>query len=439
MRRTGGVERAGGFSPAGAWAVTIFLTLCYSISLVDRFIIAFVAEPLRHDLKISDTELGLVQGFAFSIIYAVAGLPVGAAVDRHRRMWIVSGAIAIWSLATAMCGMAANVLQLLLARVGVGAGEAGLTPAAYSLMGDMFRREQLPIAAMTYSLAPTLASASAAWISGLILSTAGKDGVFLLPYLGNVAAWRVLMAAIGLPGLALAVAALAIREPRRRLSAPVEQIKAELIPFLRTHWRLHIVFMVGAMFSVLAGYAMSAWTPSVLSRQFHWTAQETGATLGSVTLICGLMGTLIGGAACSWGAARGRDRTIVTFAMIAMLVEACAGGGLLLVTTGAQFVVVASILFVTTPMLFLVGPTLIQLVTPANLRGRMTAMALFVSIALGAGGGPLAVGAANELFWQGGGLVKALASVLIAAGVLGAILYASCIRPTGDFRKLAGA
>lgn len=424
-----GAPSAAGFAPVRAWAVTLFLTLCYSISLVDRFILAFVAEPLRADLGMSDTQLGLVQGFAFSIIYAVAGLPLGAAVDRFQRTRIVSAAIAVWSVMTAMCGLAANFIHLLLARIGVGAGEAGLTPAAYSLLGDLFPRERLPLASMMYMLAPTIATASAAWLSGLLLSAAGEDGMFLLPHFGGVAAWRIVLFAVGVPGLVIAMVALSLREPARRTAVVSRRAEGELIAFLRKHWRLHVVFMLGGMFSVLVGYAANAWTPSVLSRQFHWTPAETGAALGGVMLVCGLVGTLAGGALCSWGVTLGRDYIIVISAALAMTLEVVAGAALFFVGTGEQFIMIASILFIASPMLFMIGPTLMQLVTPAELRGRMTALTLFVSIALGAGGGPLAVGAANEVFWSGQGLMQALGLVLIVAGTAGAILSSSCVLP----------
>jgi len=426
---------AAGFAPVRAWAVTLFLTFCYSISLIDRFIMAFVAEPLRADLRLSDTQLGLVQGFAFSIIYAVAGLPLGAAVDRFQRTRIVSAAIAVWSVMTALCGLAANFVHLLLARIGVGAGEAGLTPAAYSLLGDMFPRERLPLASMMYMLAPTIATASAAWLSGLLLSAAGEDGTFLLPHFGAVAAWRIVLFAIGLPGLLVAMIALALREPARRTAVVSRQAEGELIVFLRKHWRLHIIFMIGGMFSVLAAYATSAWTPSVLSREYHWAPAETGAALGSVTLICGLLGTLAGGALCSWGVTLGRDHVIVILAALAMTLEIVAGAALFFVGTGEQFIAIASILFITSPMLFMIGPTLIQLVTPSELRGRMTALLLFVSIALGAGGGPVAVGAANEMFWSGQGLMQALGLVLIIAGAAGAMLFSSCVLPARAYLR----
>jgi MFS family permease len=411
-----------------AWGLTLFLTCCYTLSLIDRFILAFLAPSIRHDLGLSDLQMGLVQGFAFSILYAVAGLPLGVAVDRFKRVNVVAGAVAAWSAMTAACGLATNFVGLLSARVGVGVGEAALTPASYSVFGDVFSRRRLALAASIYNLAPPIATACAAGLSGLVLSAAGPDGTIVLPHVGPVQGWRIVMIGIGLPGLLVALVARAIKEPAR-LSQRRDVETGSLAPFIRCNWRLHAIFMIAAMLSALAGYATSVWSPSVFERVFHWPLKQTAAALGSVALLCGVLGNVLGGVLSGWFVAKGRDEGTLFVAAGAMIVQAAAGTALFLVKSGEQFLIIVGISTLIASMMFTVCGTTLQLVTPSEMRGRVTALALFVFIGFGAGGGPFAVGAMNTLIWRDQRLESALALTVVVASVSSAMLFLSCSKP----------
>jgi MFS family permease len=410
------------------WGLTLFLTCCYTLSLVDRFILAFLAPSIRHDLELSDLQMGLVQGFAFSILYAVAGLPLGVAVDRFKRMNVVAGAVAVWSAMTVACGLTTGFGGLLAARVGVGVGEAALTPASYSIFGDVFSRRRMPLAASIYNLAPPIATACAAGLSGLVLSAAGPDGTILLPYVGFAQGWRIVMIGIGLPGVLVALVALAIKEPARLIQrCDVET--GSLAPFMRRNWRLHAIFMIAAMFSALAGYAANAWSPSVLERAFYWSPKQTGAALGSVAFFFGVLGNVLGGVLSGWIVSKGQDEAILFVAAGAMIVQAAAGTALFFVRTGEQFLIIAGVDALVLSMIFTIAGATIQLITPSELRGRVTALALFILIGVGAGGGPFAVGAINTLIWNDQRLGSALALILVAASVTSAALFFSCSKP----------
>ena len=408
---------------------TGFLTLCYTMSVIDRSMLAYVAQPLKRDLQLSDLQLGLVQGFAFSITYAIAGLPIGAAVDRYRRTLIVAMAVASWSLMTVLCGFATSFAWLFIARIGVGIGEAGLTPAAYSIMGDLFSRRRLSIAATVYSFGPTIAAASAAAVSGLLLSAARPDGMLALPLVGALPAWRIVMLAIGLPGFVLALIALMLREPVRQGAAVVAMHPGGILPFVTRHARLHIAFMMALMFAALDGYAATSWTPSVLERSYQWSAGQTGGVLSGIALLCGSLGIMIGGLLTNWCVSRGREEAITIVAALAMLIEALAGIMIITSRSGEQFLIASAIIGLITPMMFMLCPTFLQFVTPPALRGRVTALALLIGIGLGAGGGPSLVGAVNTAAFGDGNLPVALGVVLVIAGVLSSILFVSCIAP----------
>jgi MFS family permease len=411
-----------------AWGLTLFLTCCYTLSLIDRFILAFLAPFIRHDLELSDLQIGLVQGFAFSILYAVAGLPLGVAADRFKRMKLVAGAVAVWSAMTAACGLATNFAGMLSARVGVGVGEAALTPASYSIFGDVFSRRRMPLAASIYQLGSPIATACAAGLSGLVLSAAGPDGTIALPYVGHAQGWRVVMIGIGLPGVLVALVALAIKEPAR-LSRRRDVETGSLAPFIRHNWRLHVIFLVATMLCALAGYAASAWNPSVFERVFHWSPKQTGAALGSMAFLCGVLGNVLGGVPSGWFVAKGRDEAILLVAAGAMVVQAAAGAALFFVQSGEQFLIIAGISTLIASMIFTIVGTTLQLVTPSEMRGRMIALALFVVIGAGAGGGPFAVGVINTLVWSDQRLGSALALTLVVASVSSAMLFFSCSEP----------
>lgn len=425
---SGGKERAAEAVSLHAWGLTLFLVCCYVLSLVDRYILAFLAPSIQRDLGLSDLQIGLVQGFAFSILYAVAGLPLGLAVDRFKRTNIIAGAIAAWSVMTAACGIATNFVSLLVARVGVGVGEAALTPASYSIFGDIFSRRQMPLAASLYNLAPPFATACAAGLSALALSAAHPDGTILMPYLGAVQEWRIVMITLGVPGLLMALMALWAKEPARRSKAR-DCATGRLAPFIRRYWRLHVVFMIAAMLSTLAGYATAAWNPSILERAFRWPPDQIGATLGSIALICGVSGNIFGGVLSSWLVAKRRDEAILLAASGAMAVQAVAAMTLFFVRSGEQFLIIAGIATFVMSLIFTVVGAIIQLITPSELRGRMTALALFILIGIGAGGGPVAVGAINTLIWRDQQLTSALAVTLALASALSAALFLCCYKP----------
>ncbi|MBF8270217.1 MAG: lgoT, partial [Gammaproteobacteria bacterium] len=139
-------------NPAYAWYVVVILFLAYTLAYIDRQIIALLVEPIKHDLQISDTEISLLQGFAFVIFYTITGIPLGRLADRKNRRLIISAGIFLWSIMTAVCGLARNFSNLFLARIGVGIGEACLTPAAYSMIADLFPKPKRGVPISFYAM-----------------------------------------------------------------------------------------------------------------------------------------------------------------------------------------------------------------------------------------------------------------------------------------------
>ena len=177
--------------PGIAWYAVVILVVAFIFSFVDRIIISMLVEPLKADLGLSDTQLGLLQGPAFALFYALVGLPIGRWADRYSRRAIIAWGISIWSVMTAVCGLARNFLQLFLARVGVGVGEAALSPAAYSMIADYFPREKLGRAVGVYQAGAFFGAGLSFLVGGLVIQAVAKAGEISLPVIGEVQAWQM--------------------------------------------------------------------------------------------------------------------------------------------------------------------------------------------------------------------------------------------------------
>ncbi|TFH66192.1 MAG: MFS transporter, partial [Gemmatimonadales bacterium] len=182
--------------PAYTWYVVAILTLANVSSYADRQILTLLVGPIRRDLAISDTQMSLLLGASFALFYTVLGFPIARLADQRSRRWIIAVGIAVWSIMTGLCGIARNYAQLLLARIGVGVGEAALSPPAYSMIADYFPREKLGTAIGTYSMGIYVGVGLAQIIGGAIVSVVGAEGAWSLPLVGAVRPWQVVFFAV---------------------------------------------------------------------------------------------------------------------------------------------------------------------------------------------------------------------------------------------------
>ena len=203
------------YHPAYAWYVVAVLMLAYVCSFVDRQVLALMVPAVRRDLGISDTQMSLLMGLSFALFYSILGLPIGRLADRSSRRRIIVWGIAVWSVMTALCGAARNYWQLFLARMGVGVGEAALSPPAYSLIADYFPKDRLGTAIGVYSLGIYLGSGLAMMLGGWVTGRVAAAAMWTLPLIGEVRPWQAVFFVIGLPGLLLALWVGTLREPAR--------------------------------------------------------------------------------------------------------------------------------------------------------------------------------------------------------------------------------
>jgi len=384
-------------SPAGEGsrrAALGLLVLAYASNFVDRTIVNTIGQAIKEDLRLTDTELGLLGGLAFAVLYTVLGVPVARLADRRNRVGIMAGAIAVWSAFTAACGAATSFGQLLLLRVGVGVGEAGLVPPAHSWISDAFEPRRRASALSIFSLGIPLG----------ILFGAVAGG-----WIADRFSWRLAFVLVGLPGLLIALAvALVVRDPRggeRRgeeaagSAALHGNEPGSLRDVLRTMAASPgLVHVVAACTLVsLAGYGMNAYSQAYFLRAFGISYTQVGLAFGLIAGVGMGIGTFLGG----WLADRlgGDDRR--WHALVPGLGVALATPFYALAFTADDWRSAAGLLFLPGVLHYLwFGPTfgLVQGAVPPSMRATAAAVTLFVLNLVGLGLGPPLCGRLIDLF-----------------------------------------
>ncbi|MBB6427399.1 MFS transporter [Sphingopyxis sp. JAI128] len=266
------------------------LLIVYIFNFLDRQIVNILAEPIKADLGLSDTQLGLLAGPAFAVFYALLGIPIARYADKEgtNRVRLISLALAVWSAMTAVCGLAQNFVQLLFARIGVGVGEAGCTPAAHSLISDSVAPEKRSSAIAFYGLGVPIGSLLGLIIGGIVNDLYG---------------WRIALMLVGAPGLLLALVVLFVmREPRHSRTAEATATARAVTP-LSTREAMREIFSSRAFVYILIassvvaflGYGKALWTISFFIRSHGLSTTEAGLSMAVVLGVAGVFGTWLGG------------------------------------------------------------------------------------------------------------------------------------------------
>jgi MFS family permease len=297
---TANAEAANDPSRGLAWYAVIVLMVCYTFSFVDRLILAFLVTPLKHDLSLSDTQIGLLQGLAFAIFYSILGIPCGIVADRMNRRNLIAVGVVAWSLMTSLGSIARSFGALALARMGVGVGEATLAPAAFSMIADYFPAERLSSAMSVYSMGVQLGAGLALIVGGLVVQAVTQMAPVSLPVLGTLQPWRLTFLIVGLPGILIVALLLTVREPLRRNvinSAPTARPAGlrTAAAHLLARWRSAAGISLVMACQAMSNYAFGSWTPTYFERLHHWPRSRSGLILGLMTMICGCVGLFCGG------------------------------------------------------------------------------------------------------------------------------------------------
>lgn len=392
-----------------SYYVVLLLMLTYILSFLDRVLISILAEPIRAEFDLGDTEIGLLVGFGFVLFYTILGLPFGAAADRfNRRNLIVMGLVG-WSLATAGSGLIGGFGGLLLMRALVGVGEATLSPAALSTIADRFPPERLAFAISIYSSGVVLGGGLAMGFGGILADWAAETSVSL-GTLGTISDWRLAMLAVGLLGLPLALLLMTtMREaPRTTARAEVPGFGV-LLATIRANARAFGTIFLGFGSIVIAGYIPMLWGPALLAREHGMAAADIGLALGVIVGLCGFIGVLSGGMLSDRLTRKGVvDAPLLVVLMTLPLQILAFGTAYLIDDTRTTLILLGAGAFLSS-MLGGLQATMVQLLTPPAMRGRAMAIYLLIATLLGMGLGPLAIGLLSDHIFST--LAPALATV----------------------------
>lgn len=425
-------------SSAYAWYVAAVLTLCYTASFLDRQILSLLVGPIKQDLKISDTLVGLLQGFSFALFYAAMGLPLGRIADTTHRRNLISMCIAFWSLFTTVCSGARSYATFFLARMGVGIGEAGLNPAAFSILSDYFSKERLGAALSVFYLGQMLGSSLALVVGGTVVQSVTGHPEATVPILGKIASWRLTFLILGLPGLLLALLAFTVREPVRknlaRSAAGGTQLSvAESIDEIAKRWQSVLGVSLGFAFLAACIYGFSAWVPTYFLRVHGWTIGETGRALGFLILPFGWAGLCFGG----WLSERWQKRGMID-APLRVAIPSAVGIVAILAPAMLMRSAALSLALIGVGYFFLVLPlgtsaAALQAIVPNQVRAQVGALFLFILNLGGLTLGPLLPGVfADYLFCDPKMIGKGLAITLASSGVLLFVIISATRRPYHD-------
>jgi MFS family permease len=422
-------------SSAYAWYVVALLTLAYVFSFIDRQILSLLVRPIRTDLGIGDKEMSLLMGATFALFYTLFGIPLGRLADTRSRRGLIAIGIAFWSVMTAGCGITKKFWELALMRMGVGIGEATLSPSAYSLIADYFRPERRATAMSVYSMGIYIGSGLAFILGGMVVGFASGQESFAVPLVGAVRSWQVVFFIVGLPGLAVALLTLTIKEPVRKGvrhasgHGPSAFPLSAVFSYLRDNRGTFLCLSLGVALVTLNAYGATAWIPTFFVRRFGWTPAETGMAFGLVVGISGGLGIISGGWLSDWLRQRGYTDASPRVAWLAILAWLPFGIAFPLAPTGklAMAILVPATFFSSIP--FGVTPAAIQQMMPNPMRAQATAIYLFVINLIGMGLGPTAVAVLTvDVFKDETAIHHSLLTVGAIAHTAGSILLWLCLK-----------
>jgi len=399
-----------------AWTLVAFLTLAYISSFIDRYILGLLIDPIKADTGATDFQMGLLSS-AFTWVYALAALPLGFMVDRRARTKLVAVGIFLWSIATIWTGVAKTFFQLFLARMSVGIGEAILSPAAFSMIGDSFPKERRGLPIAVYSMALVIGAAVANLLSGGILKWARTIGEVSLPFVGEIATWQFIFIVVGLPGFILAAVFIFLREPPRIESSPREGASlGDAFVWIGQNWAAFFTFVPIFMCMVAIAYGQFFNAP-MFSRTWGWDPSNYAIINGLSILAISPITYIFAGRYSDKRVAAG-DRTaplklailglfimIPTAAIAPMMPAGWMAFGIFCFTTMGIGLVSAT------------GVNALLAIVPGDVRGVVVAIYYFFISFVGGALSPPFIGWLNDAHFAGEGLRYAMAIYPLVFGV----------------------
>lgn len=375
-----------------AWYVVFLLTFAYTVAFIDRQVLNLLVDPIKRAMLLSDVQISLLQGFSFMTAYVIFGPVFGRWIDTGNRRNVLALGVALWSGFTVLCGMSQEYWQLFLARAGVGAAEACLAPAGFSLIADYFSRKRLPRAMSIFMLGPSLGAGLALIAGGLVIGAAATLAK-MFPMLASLSTWQLTFVMVGAPGVLLAMLLFTVREPERTSMASTTTqdehfTLRDTIAFFWANRAFYLRYFVGLSLLAIVIYGFPTWMPAYLMRHFGADPATVGLRYGAQVLILGAIGIYSGPWIERWLTARGYRDAPVRCPMLCAVVV-----GLLCIavpfagTYDATLAVAGMInLFYALP--WAVAASALQISTPNRMRGIAVSIFYFLISVFGLGIAP---------------------------------------------------
>ncbi len=414
-------------SPRRAWYAIGVFALVLMLNFLDRGIVNLLVGPLKRDLGLTDTEVAMIMGLAFAVFYMIVGLPIARLADSRSRRAIIGVGLATWSFMTALCGLAGNFTQLFLCRMGVGVGEACNGPATFSMIADLFPREKIARAAAVLNFGFTTGQGLSLLLGGAVIGALSQHPQVTLPVIGTIHSWQLTFMIVGVPGLLVALLLRTVQEPLRRgrmsgivtvAGAPVQNLPlSEVMRFVVANGRTYGTMFLGLAFQTTLTFGVAGWTPEFFVRTYHWTIPQAAFAQGLIFLLVwpiGLVpGSIIAEKLMQKGYVDANLRlTVIIFAIVVVFAVLTP----LMPTPEAAVALIALQGFVAS---FSIGPqnAALQVITPGEMRGQITALFLFMFNIIGFGLGPSVVAAFTDRVFHDESMLRY--SIAWTAGILG--------------------
>ena len=422
-----------------AWLTVAILFLLYIRSLADRYLMALMIDPIKRDLDLSDFQISLLQGLAFAVLYSICAIPIGLALDRYKRRIVLFLCIVVWSSGAAMGGLAMSFAMLALSRSLIGAGEAGYTTGAYSIIGDSFPPEKVSFAMSIFVMGGVMGAGIVFLLGGPLVGVVLDGAISHWPGMSGFAPWQQAFLITGIPGILTAFLVFLFPEPERRRpaggAAPQGGGYGEALRFIMANRRSFagIILGIGTVYTVTI--AMQLWSPAYLTRNHGWDPKQIGLAMGVAQMLPALSLPLHGWVVDRFFS-RGRGDAHLMWCLYTMLAAAPFAVAAYLVDSPWAMVVLFGIYMTLILSTSSIGPAAAQVITPPELRGRVSAIFVLVTGLIGMVVGNAVVGfVTDHVLGDPRQVGTSLIALIVVALAIAALLFA---QGRADMRRLTG-